>query len=1006
MSAGVKQMEYGIKSKQSVHGGWALWSTWGYCSVTCGGGTQTRSRTCTNPAPQNGGAQCSGSGSGIQQCNTQNCPVNGGWTQWTAWDDCSVTCAGGTQTRSRSCTNPLPQYGGAQCSGSGSDSQQCNTENCPVDGGWTQWSTWGVCSVTCAGGTQTRSRTCTNPPPQYGGAPCLGSGSGIQQCNTENCPVNGGWTQWSTWGDCSLTCAGGTKTRSRSCTNPLPQYGGAQCSGSGSDSQQCNTENCPVNGGWTQWSTWGVCSVSCAGGTQTRSRTCTNPPPQYGGVPCFNSGSGIQQCNTENCPVNGGWTQWSTWGDCSLTCAGGTKTRSRSCTNPLPQYGGAQCSGSGSDSQQCNTENCPVNGGWTQWSTWGDCSLTCAGGTKTRSRSCTNPLPQYGGAQCSGSGSDSQQCNTENCPVNGGWTQWSTWGVCSVSCAGGTQTRSRTCTNPPPQYGGAPCFGSDSGIQQCNTQNCQVIPFGQPCIIFGDKCEGPNTECRSSTCQCVSGYYWNGNNCVIKVGLGSNCPMPNACSSSRAACVGSKCRCTSTYYDTNTDNTIGGICETRINLGASCSRSHSNSKQCVYQNASCRGSSYICSCDDRYHQDGSICKPNVGLGGSCQGGVLNECSDPNAECINRKCTCSVGFYWFNKGSSQSNCRTVQELQVTGITFSSMKTTEFIVSWTAPTRSSYVSGYDVELQSGVKVAGATSPQRVTGLTPGKTYEVKVISKDTATEPGVTRITSTSKQQAAKPSIPGPVTSSENDLDARDRIITIRWTSGTGEATLYRVKLFDGDTQKASQETSSSSTAFNNVLNGYRYNVIVTARSQQFNGDFLWSETKVSTVKTKVQVPEAPRNGVCKSPTDSAITLDWDAPSLPNGDLVRYHIDVMDTSYKVLFRDNTTGTKTQNVVGNLQPGTNFIFRLYTENEGYISTNFDQVSSSCKTRAKMSMKPENLQISDVTSRSFHITWDKPITTYSAENYGYVLQVKDDKGACEEEVLYKCLDCKGSFQ
>ena len=46
------------------------WTDWGKCSKICGTGTQTR--TCTNPAPANGGAQCSGESS--QDCNTQACP--------------------------------------------------------------------------------------------------------------------------------------------------------------------------------------------------------------------------------------------------------------------------------------------------------------------------------------------------------------------------------------------------------------------------------------------------------------------------------------------------------------------------------------------------------------------------------------------------------------------------------------------------------------------------------------------------------------------------------------------------------------------------------------------------------------------------------------------------------------------------------------------------------------------------------------------------------------------
>ena len=46
------------------------WSNWGECTEICGTGTQTR--TCTNPLPENGGAHCSGES--MQDCNTHACP--------------------------------------------------------------------------------------------------------------------------------------------------------------------------------------------------------------------------------------------------------------------------------------------------------------------------------------------------------------------------------------------------------------------------------------------------------------------------------------------------------------------------------------------------------------------------------------------------------------------------------------------------------------------------------------------------------------------------------------------------------------------------------------------------------------------------------------------------------------------------------------------------------------------------------------------------------------------
>lgn len=60
-------------------------------------------------------------------------------------------------------------------------------------------------------------------------------------------------------------------------------------------------------------------------------------------------------------------------------------------------------------------------------------------------------------------------------PTNGGF---SAWGTCSVTCGGGTQTR--TCTNPAPSFCGSACSGATS--QSCNTQACSDTPFWSSCI--------------------------------------------------------------------------------------------------------------------------------------------------------------------------------------------------------------------------------------------------------------------------------------------------------------------------------------------------------------------------------------------------------------------------------------------------------------------------------------------------------------------------------------------
>ena len=56
--------------------------------------------------------------------------------------------------------------------------------------------------------------------------------------------------------------------------------------------------------------------------------------------------------------------------------------------------------------------------------------------------------------------------------VDGGWSEWSEWGVCNETCGNGSRSRSRACSNPSAQYGGNECVGDDLQLERCYNQSC------------------------------------------------------------------------------------------------------------------------------------------------------------------------------------------------------------------------------------------------------------------------------------------------------------------------------------------------------------------------------------------------------------------------------------------------------------------------------------------------------------------------------------------------------
>ncbi|TRY86462.1 hypothetical protein DNTS_025547, partial [Danionella cerebrum] len=520
---------------------WLNWGTWTPCSRTCGVGQQERLRIFL--APGINGSWCPDILEGNTEtrfCNIRACRVDGGWSRWSSWSRCDKACGGGRSIRTRSCSSPPPKNGGHKCTGEKNQVKPCNTKPCG-DGKCPMGQEYVSCSNQCPQrcsdlqqGIECQENTecqpgcrCPRGQLQQDGVcvqlwqcECVdeqghswAAGSSHQiDCNTCSCSdgrltctnhscaggnictnqscageISCSWSSWTTWASCSSSCGPGRRTRFRSL---VPETEGAHCQFEEVQHKPCDPGSCPP---------------LCVHGKQELSVGDTWHEGECKQCTCIPEG---EYCQDIDCRVDGGWTPWSLWSNCPVTCGSGLQIRSRACINPPPRNNGTNCTGPERDTQSCNAGPCLDD--LCPWSSWSSCSRSCGAGVISRQRHCV--CDEEEDQEChthqQRDDKETQLCYRKPCPACP-MSVWSVWSECS--CASQFQQRFRAPLLLS-AAAGQHCTDLEEQSRPCASQHCPDCeqPFvfsecGLPCEKHCDLMG--NTEMCSAHQNCTPGCY-------------------------------------------------------------------------------------------------------------------------------------------------------------------------------------------------------------------------------------------------------------------------------------------------------------------------------------------------------------------------------------------------------------------------------------------------------------------------------------------------------------------
>ncbi|KAF7704647.1 hypothetical protein HF521_021719 [Silurus meridionalis] len=272
------EYEYYLPISHPIEGHYWSYGSWSACSKECGSGYQSRLVFCTIDNEAYPDYLCASLPRPLNNrtCNEQQCPLTRRmayvyrpqiWTpketrhvyvqvySWKVgeWNQCSVTCGGGTQGRRVECMSHdasgkrLVEESLCEVYTPRPASQQtCNMQHCAQY----SVSSWSQCSVTCGSGEQTREVMCvgstgSNRVADYMCA-SLPKPLSTQICEMPACITRIGW-HIGDWGLCSKSCSSGLRERQVICSDSQRNiYGVEHCNAFPKPStvEKCNIQPC------------------------------------------------------------------------------------------------------------------------------------------------------------------------------------------------------------------------------------------------------------------------------------------------------------------------------------------------------------------------------------------------------------------------------------------------------------------------------------------------------------------------------------------------------------------------------------------------------------------------------------------------------------------------------------------------------------------------------------------------------------------------------------------